>query len=441
MKAVAVVEDFDTLPDRPTKMPLPADASVDDPPLSTSSPGLSPVPLAPEGDNNAPPDSDKEDAKKRKIPPIVFVPLLGAFLVITIVPSVVSNVINKAPSPSPPAPAPAPGPGSSTTGGFGGGGDGGGISTPSPAPSAYVAPTTTPAAAYTISTAVANVPTVTDIAYDAAAQVWVALNTTHAYVWAPSSFASISNAGGGTRLAFDSAGSLYIADTQQVVQHAIVGGGTNWVSAPATTTTSTISSTTCMASVGTTAVALGTASGALTTWNTSLAGGPTAVTYASPASGLPAVTMSDVAVQGTTVYIADAAAHCIRRLVLQPSNLLTGTLDVLAGACGTAGYVDGATGASRWNGPSGIAVDGYGIVYVSDTANNVVRKIEAGVVSTLVGNTTAGLADGRAKAATMLRAPARLAVNAAVAWKTTSGTLALHVVDAGNQCIRKITYG
>ena len=53
------------------------------------------------------------------------------------------------------------------------------------------------------------------------------------------------------------------------------------------------------------------------------------------------------------------------------------------------GYLDDTGTAARFNHPTGIAVDGSGNVYVADELNNTIRKVtSAGVVTTLVGNST-----------------------------------------------------
>jgi hypothetical protein len=58
----------------------------------------------------------------------------------------------------------------------------------------------------------------------------------------------------------------------------------------------------------------------------------------------------------------------------------------LAGSPGIAGSTDGIGSAARFNHPRGIATDSAGRVYVADTDNHTIRKIDpAGGVTTLVG--------------------------------------------------------
>jgi sugar lactone lactonase YvrE len=95
------------------------------------------------------------------------------------------------------------------------------------------------------------------------------------------------------------------------------------------------------------------------------------------------------------------------------------------------GYADGPALAALFNGPSGIAVDGSGSVYVADSRNHRIRKIAGGGVTTFAGGDTAGYADGPASSA-------RFASPAAVALAQDGG---LFVADTGNHRIRRITSG
>jgi hypothetical protein len=78
-------------------------------------------------------------------------------------------------------------------------------------------------------------------------------------------------------------------------------------------------------------------------------------------------------------YAADTSRSVI--LKISPS----GTVAILAGVDGKPGYKDGAAGTAQFKGPSGIAVLGTD-VYVSDTGNNLIRKIsQDGMVTTIAG--------------------------------------------------------
>lgn len=95
------------------------------------------------------------------------------------------------------------------------------------------------------------------------------------------------------------------------------------------------------------------------------------------------------------VYVADGGNHTIRKIA--PGGAVT----TLAGLAGSPGSVDGAGSEARFNGPSGLAADDMGNVYVADTANRTIRKITpTGEVSTFAGSPgNPGIADGSGSAA------------------------------------------
>ncbi len=57
---------------------------------------------------------------------------------------------------------------------------------------------------------------------------------------------------------------------------------------------------------------------------------------------------------------------------------------------GKNGHADGPTSSAQLKGPWGVAEDGAGVVYIAERTNNLVRKVEKGMVSTVAGtpNTT-----------------------------------------------------
>jgi sugar lactone lactonase YvrE len=132
-----------------------------------------------------------------------------------------------------------------------------------------------------------------------------------------------------------------------------------------------------------------------------------------------------VAVDGAgNVYVADAVNQIIRKITPD------GVVSTLAGQAGSIGSVDGASSAARFYYPYGVAVDRAGNVYVADTFNSTIRKITpAGVVSTLAGlSRSVGNADGAGSTARFSH-PSSLTVD---------NTGNIYVADTGNSTIRKI---
>jgi len=108
-----------------------------------------------------------------------------------------------------------------------------------------------------------------------------------------------------------------------------------------------------------------------------------------------------------------------------------GGVSIFAGN-GMPGSVNNTGQLATFNSPDGVAVDAAGNIYVADAGNNLIRKITpAGVVTTFAGNGTVGSSNGPAASASFNR-PSGLAVDAA-------GNV--YVSDSGNNLIRKITPG
>src|SRR3990172_1648651 len=86
------------------------------------------------------------------------------------------------------------------------------------------------------------------------------------------------------------------------------------------------------------------------------------------------------------VYIADTANHRIRKI---NSN---GVVTTVAGN-GRPGFAGdgGAATVASLNYPKGVAVDGLGNIYIADTDNHRIRKVDtSGTITTVAGNGTPG---------------------------------------------------
>jgi sugar lactone lactonase YvrE len=122
------------------------------------------------------------------------------------------------------------------------------------------------------------------------------------------------------------------------------------------------------------------------------------------------------------IIIADTSNNRIRKIDAR------GRVSTLAGS-GEAGLEDGPANEAQFDGPLGVAVDGEGNVYVADTYNDAIRRISAdGAVKTIAGG-VAGYLDGPAVDA-LFDTPAGVAVD-------DEGNI--FVADTGNDAIRKIT--
>ncbi|MDL1963726.1 MAG: hypothetical protein LWW98_05190, partial [Deltaproteobacteria bacterium] len=110
-----------------------------------------------------------------------------------------------------------------------------------------------------------------------------------------------------------------------------------------------------------------------------------------------------------SIYIADARNHRIRKV--DTSGIIT----TVAGN-GTWGYSgDGGPAAqAKLRYPSGVAVDASGNIYIADTYNNRIRKVDtSGIITTVAGNGTWGYSgDGGPAAQAKLRYPCSMAVDA-----------------------------
>ncbi|MBI3891740.1 MAG: PKD domain-containing protein, partial [Candidatus Wallbacteria bacterium] len=127
------------------------------------------------------------------------------------------------------------------------------------------------------------------------------------------------------------------------------------------------------------------------------------------------------------LYIADQGNHEIRRVdaVTRIITLFAGT-----GSSGFSGDLGAATSA-KLNSPAGVTVDGAGNVFIADSGNNRIRKVNTGgTISTIAGTGTGGFSgDGGAATAAKLQAPEQVAVD---------GSGAVFIADLTNKVIRRI---
>jgi large repetitive protein len=139
---------------------------------------------------------------------------------------------------------------------------------------------------------------------------------------------------------------------------------------------------------------------------------------------------TSVAVDGAgNIFVCDSGNNVVREIAHD-----SGIITTIAGRLGQTGFSgDGSQAtAATLNSPNGIALDAFGNLFIADTANNVVRRVDAlsGMISTVSGTGTAGFNGDNISAKTArLNAPWSIASDS-------SGNL--YIADQGNHRIRKV---
>ncbi len=130
------------------------------------------------------------------------------------------------------------------------------------------------------------------------------------------------------------------------------------------------------------------------------------------------------------VYIADTVNHRVRRV-----DPRSGMITLVAGT-GTAGFSGDRDPApsAELNSPAGVAVDDAGNLYIADTGNHRVRMVDlSGVITTVAGSGEQGFSgDGDPATSAELRFPRGVAVDDA-------GNL--YIADFGNRRVRRVRSG
>ena len=138
-----------------------------------------------------------------------------------------------------------------------------------------------------------------------------------------------------------------------------------------------------------------------------------------------------VAVDGLgNLFIADTGNHRIRRV-----DALTGIISTVAGR--DAGYSgdNGAATLAQLREPTDLVVDGFGNLFIADAGNHRVRYVDAGTaaITTLAGSTNPGFSgDGNPATMAQLRDPVGIALNS-------EGHL--FIADSANHRIRRVDSG
>ena len=125
---------------------------------------------------------------------------------------------------------------------------------------------------------------------------------------------------------------------------------------------------------------------------------------------------------GGNIYVADTGNALVRKI--DPNANVT----TVAGAVGDNSEMDGFATQAHFDTPEGIAVDGVGNVWVTDAGAGTIRRVVGDAVTTFAGTGDNGFADGTGITA-QLNQPRGIVAD---------GAGNLYVSDAGNQLIRKI---
>jgi sugar lactone lactonase YvrE len=110
----------------------------------------------------------------------------------------------------------------------------------------------------------------------------------------------------------------------------------------------------------------------------------------------------------------------------------TGVLTLAAGS-GTSGFSgdNGPATSAQLNGPTGVAVDSAGNLYIADTGNNRIREVSGGMITTVGGAGTPGFSGDKAQAVSaLLNGPTGVAVDS-------NGNL--YIADTANRRVRQVS--
>jgi sugar lactone lactonase YvrE len=134
-------------------------------------------------------------------------------------------------------------------------------------------------------------------------------------------------------------------------------------------------------------------------------------------------------------YLTESSANRLHVVTMvDPADPTTWTITPFANPSGTLGFADGALASAKFRRPTGLYLDlAAHSLYVADTGNHVVRAIDlsTGTVQTIAGTpaTRGYFGDGAAATSALLYAPQAI---------TRCGNGDLFVADTGNHRVRRI---
>jgi len=126
------------------------------------------------------------------------------------------------------------------------------------------------------------------------------------------------------------------------------------------------------------------------------------------------------------VYVCDWGNNRVRKI--DTSGVITTVAGT--GVAGSAGD-GGAAVSAQLNGPAGSAIDSQGSLYIAESNGHRIRVIRNGIISTYAGNGTAGFVDNVPASLAKVSSPIGLAID---------GSNDLYIADSGNNIVRKVDF-
>jgi sugar lactone lactonase YvrE len=148
-----------------------------------------------------------------------------------------------------------------------------------------------------------------------------------------------------------------------------------------------------------------------------------------PATAAGVSSPTGLALDGAgNLYIADSGNNTVRRV-----DAATGIITTVAGKSGVSGSSGDnglATDATLAN-PNGVAFDSEGNLYIADTSNNAIRRVDtAGIITTVAGGLSAIAGDGALATQAALNGP----------WGIAFGSDgAMYIADLSNHAVRRVS--
>jgi hypothetical protein len=137
------------------------------------------------------------------------------------------------------------------------------------------------------------------------------------------------------------------------------------------------------------------------------------------------------------LYISEQDLHIIRKITAKNGQIVSSSSVITVAGTASSGYAGdgGAATQANLNSPTGLALDAFGNLFIADSENNAIRRVDAltGIITTVAGrghNLRGYSGDNGAANAAELNNPQGVAFDL-------QGNL--YIVDSGNNCIRMVT--